>query len=148
MQVCYFVNFRRCVFFVRHVRFEPTTFGSGGEKGSLAASGSELQLSESVQVGTAGRVHRSSRKARIRTQLVTSLLQEIEENAAKTPVENRGKTESRGIEEGVLLMTVRAVAKDLRVCTATVYSLINRGELEHVRVSNAIRVVVRSGMLG
>jgi hypothetical protein len=75
------------------------------------------------------------------------LLQEIRESAGKTPVENREKTEGRGIEEGVLLMTVRAVAKDLRVCTATVCSLINRGELEHVRVSNAIRVVVRSGML-
>ena len=31
----------------------------------------------------------------------------------------------------------------LRVCTATVYDLIEREELEHVRVSNAIRVIVR-----
>lgn len=39
-------------------------------------------------------------------------------------------------------MTVKEVAKALRVCTATVYGMIERGELEHVRVSNAIRVVL------
>jgi excisionase family DNA binding protein len=42
-------------------------------------------------------------------------------------------------------MTVKEVAAVLRVCTATVYAMIERGELEHVRVSNAIRVVVRVG---
>jgi excisionase family DNA binding protein len=60
-------------------------------------------------------------------------------------------------------MTVKEVAAALRVCTATVYSMIERGELEHTQVSkrpdggeyrrhgelehaqvsNAIRVVVR-----
>jgi excisionase family DNA binding protein len=39
-------------------------------------------------------------------------------------------------------MTVKEVAAAFRVCTATVYSMIERGELEHTRVSNAIRVVV------
>ena len=43
---------------------------------------------------------------------------------------------------GVQLLTVREVAATLRVCTATVYDMIEREELEHVRVSNAIRVVV------
>jgi hypothetical protein len=32
------------------------------------------------------------------------------------------------------------VARELRVCTATVYKLCAAGELAHVRVSNAIRV--------
>jgi excisionase family DNA binding protein len=38
------------------------------------------------------------------------------------------------------LLTVRQVAERLGVCTATVYTLVERGELKHVRVSNAIRV--------
>ncbi|HEY5961199.1 MAG TPA: helix-turn-helix domain-containing protein [Polyangiaceae bacterium] len=40
-------------------------------------------------------------------------------------------------------MTVKEVAKALRVCTATVYGMIEKGELEHFRVNNAIRVLVR-----
>lgn len=38
------------------------------------------------------------------------------------------------------LLTVREVAEHLAVSTATVYALCARGELEHVRVSNSIRV--------
>jgi excisionase family DNA binding protein len=38
------------------------------------------------------------------------------------------------------LLTVRDVARLLKVSTATVYRLASRGELPHVRVSNAIRV--------
>jgi excisionase family DNA binding protein len=38
------------------------------------------------------------------------------------------------------LLTVRDVAERLRLCTATVYRMCERGELAHVRVSNAIRV--------
>ena len=37
-------------------------------------------------------------------------------------------------------LTVREVAKRLGVCTAVVYALVSKGELSHVRVSNAIRV--------
>jgi len=39
------------------------------------------------------------------------------------------------------LLAVREVAARLGVCTATVYALVERGELPHVRVSNAVRVV-------
>ena len=38
------------------------------------------------------------------------------------------------------LFSVRDVARRLRVSTATVYRLCERGELHHVRVSNAIRI--------
>jgi excisionase family DNA binding protein len=38
------------------------------------------------------------------------------------------------------LLTVRAVAGRLGVSAATVYALCSRGDLAHVRVSNAIRV--------
>jgi excisionase family DNA binding protein len=40
----------------------------------------------------------------------------------------------------VRLLTVREVAERLAVCTATVYALVERGEIRHVRVSNAIRI--------
>jgi excisionase family DNA binding protein len=38
------------------------------------------------------------------------------------------------------LLSVRQVAKLLRVCPATVYALCDRGELPHFRVLNAIRI--------
>ena len=38
------------------------------------------------------------------------------------------------------LMTAGEVARRLGVSVATVYALVERGELSHVRVSNAIRV--------
>ena len=38
------------------------------------------------------------------------------------------------------LLRVREVANLLGVCTAIVYDLVAKGELAHVRVSNAIRV--------
>ena len=40
------------------------------------------------------------------------------------------------------LLTVREVSKRLKVSTATVYKLVDKGELAHVRVSNAIRIPV------
>ncbi len=42
------------------------------------------------------------------------------------------------------LLTVREVAGLLRLSTATVYKLCERGELAHVRVSNAIRIAPAS----
>ena len=38
------------------------------------------------------------------------------------------------------LLTVREVAERLQVCRATVYTLVDRGELPHSRVMNSIRV--------
>jgi len=37
------------------------------------------------------------------------------------------------------VLTVREVAALLRVSTATIYTLVEKGELAHFRVSNAIR---------
>ena len=39
-----------------------------------------------------------------------------------------------------VLLTVRDVAAQLGVCTATVYRLVGEGQLPHVRVLNAIRI--------
>lgn len=38
-------------------------------------------------------------------------------------------------------MTVAEVAEHLGVCRSTVYELCDRGELQHTRVSNSIRVL-------
>jgi excisionase family DNA binding protein len=38
------------------------------------------------------------------------------------------------------LLTVREVASRLGVCRATVYAMVERGELRCVRVSNAVRI--------
>jgi excisionase family DNA binding protein len=40
----------------------------------------------------------------------------------------------------VRLLTVREVAEHLALSTATVYAMIERGELAHARVSNSIRI--------
>jgi len=46
----------------------------------------------------------------------------------------------RAIVAGVAVLTVKEVATLLRVSTDSVYGLCARGELPHVRVSNAIRI--------
>ena len=42
--------------------------------------------------------------------------------------------------EGERLLTVREVARRLAVSTATIYALCERGQIRHVRISNAIRI--------
>jgi excisionase family DNA binding protein len=80
-----------------------------------------------VRVGARGRVHRSQPFASERARLVTSLLREA--------VLGTGHEKKE-------LFTVKEAAWILRVCTATVYSMLERGELPHVRVGNSIRIVV------
>ncbi len=45
-----------------------------------------------------------------------------------------------GLLLGTRLLTVREAAGILRVCTATVYAMVGRGELRHVRARNVIRI--------
>ncbi len=131
------------MFPARPVGFEPTTLGFEGSDNLLAANGTELQQLETVRVRTSGRIHRSQRKATIRSQLVTSLLQAAAEKSRRLTVRRNKEPANQGSNEGAHLLTVKEVAATLRVCTATIYAMIERGELEHVRVSNAIRVVIR-----
>jgi len=127
----------------RPAGLEPATSGLESIFGGLAQGSNELQVTETVRAEVSDRVQRVARKAAIHAQLVTTLLQATPEKAAKARGKNADNTVGRGSVGGrTCLMTVREVAAALRVCTATVYSMIERGELEHVRVSNAIRVVV------
>jgi excisionase family DNA binding protein len=56
-------------------------------------------------------------------------------HAATQKHESLGPT---GVQD--ILLSVAAVARQLGVCTATVYALCARGELPHVRIPNAIRI--------
>ena len=51
-----------------------------------------------------------------------------------------GRSFGPTLVQGSRLLTVREVAVLLRVCTATVYRLCSQGVLQHVRISNAVRV--------
>jgi excisionase family DNA binding protein len=73
-----------------------------------------MQPVEIVQSAVTARVQESQRLAPILDGLLTTFLQAF--------------------------MTVAQVAERLGVCRSTVYQFCERGELPHVRVSNAIRV--------
>jgi excisionase family DNA binding protein len=64
--------------------------------------------------------------------------------AARAAAEvERGAGRGTGGESGAArLLTVKEVAAILRVCTATVYSMVERAELPYVRVGNSIRICV------
>jgi len=127
----------------RPAGLEPATSGLEKLDRPLFADSAALQPSVTVQVGLPRRVHRSQRLARNRSPLVTTLLQAA---AKRLRIPKLGDKESTdlGLTGEVYLMSVKEVAKTLRVCTATVYNLVEWGELAHVRVSNAIRVVVQA----
>jgi excisionase family DNA binding protein len=48
-----------------------------------------------------------------------------------------------GGSDQTALLTVRETARLLGVCLASAYAMVERGELVHLRIGNAIRVVVR-----
>ena len=106
----------------RHARFEPATFGSGEGNERSAGDSKGLQVVENPRLPNRDRVQTLQRVAGCSTPLVTSLLQGSD-------------------AKGRRLQTVKEVAVMLRVSTATVYAMVKRGEFEHVRVSNSIRIV-------
>jgi excisionase family DNA binding protein len=94
---------------------------------------------ETVQDRDPGAVHPSQPLAGFRSPLVTTLLQATRSNRGDKVGDSRAPE---------LLLTVREAAAILKVSTATVYALVKRGELPHVRVSNAIRIVLNGSHIG
>jgi len=134
------------VILVGHSGLEPEANGLRAGETALAAGSSASQVDGTVQVGTDGRVQPSHPFATDSKILVTRLLLAF---AFGKPGSKRKKVSvglrsrrPRGTGHGALLLTVREVAMALRVCTATVYQMVERGELDHVRVSTAMRIVV------
>jgi excisionase family DNA binding protein len=109
--------------------FEPTTLGFGG-----LAAGSPSPRKQSQRGGIDSTMTAVSNPAAAITAkfryFATPLLQESEGGGARS---SRRKPPR--------YLTIREAAAVLRVCTATVYRLCERGELPHLRVSNAIRVL-------
>jgi integrase len=108
---------------------EPPTLGFEGEGSPRPAV-----ISRSQALGTLGEsrpepVQRSQPVARTHKPFAAPVLQ--------GPAPARLRVLPGGTER---LLTVREVAERLGVCTATIYGLCERGDLPHVRVSNAIRI--------
>ncbi len=115
----------------RHRRFEHLTYGSGVAISASAPSGSGLQPLEIVRDRETGSVQRSLPLAPNRSPFGPPVVHDSADGPGS-------KRLLRGL--GAPLLTVRQVAERLGVCTAIVYALVGRGELAHVRVSNAIRI--------
>lgn len=100
---------------------EPLTFGVTGSPAVRPTRSSPSQTMPFRKVDGAGRVQPVAETPTNHSQFAAPVLQGI-----------RGGAEN--------LLTVRQVAERLSVSTFTVYGLCERGELQHVRVSNSIRV--------
>jgi excisionase family DNA binding protein len=119
----------------RHRGFvEPLTYGSGVELNESAARSSGSQVVGIVRKGKAASVHRSQPLAPNRSPFGPPVVQRAVGRGSSLRVA------PGGVER---LLSVSEVAELLGVCTAIVYSLVARGELPHVRVSNAIRISER-----
>jgi excisionase family DNA binding protein len=66
----------------------------------------------------------------------------LPEFAAFRPPLGTSLVQRAGARGGVRYATVRECARALGVSTATVYRAVARGQIPHVRVSNAIRIPV------
>ena len=95
---------------------EPAASGVTGEASGTAGVSNEAQGVDNVRLRQLGEVQNSQGLAPNHQNLLTTFLQGF--------------------------MTVAEVAKHLRVSRSRVYQLCERGELRHLRVSNAIRVPV------
>ena len=114
----------------RHRGFEPLTYGSGVSRPLLGGVSRGSQVGGTVHGWTSLAIQGSHPLAEFSRPLVTPLLQ----GPAGLRVVYRQRDRA--------LFSVRQVAERLGVSTATVYGLVTRGEVPHVRVANAIRVAL------
>jgi len=97
----------------------------------VAGSGNGLQVGDRITSDGAARSQESRAVAPVRPPFVTRLLP----GSTATVPDLQGM---RGGKDG--LLSVREVAEQLGLCTATVYGLCGEGALAHVRILNAIRI--------
>ena len=106
---------------------ERGTTGAGVKSPSLGGPSRDSQVVGTSRCRTPDGVQASRPLARFRRSFAAPVLH----GSAGLRVVRGGRNR---------LLTVRQVAEGLEVSTSTVYALIERGEIAHVRVSNAIRV--------
>ena len=106
----------------RDTGFEPVAFGSGGGRALPAPARTQPQLPVTTASGDLGPPHLAH------------------QTASSIPKFGATLGDASQAFNGVAELTVREVARRLRVSPATVYSICRRGEMEHHRVSNAIRI--------
>jgi excisionase family DNA binding protein len=99
--------------------FEPLTYGSGGGSATLAGGSSASQTAGNVRFDDRARVQAFHPLGAVRSPFAAPVLQ---------------------LADAAMLLSVRDAAAQLGVCTATIYTLCERGELGHVRILNAIRI--------
>jgi excisionase family DNA binding protein len=128
----------------RETGIEPATLSLGMRTGSSAASRTGWQTSEDRTIGDPNPDARSpglagfcTREAPIEPQGIARHVRSAE---ARQPGGQRPLRRPQLVSGAVAWLTVSDVAKQLRVSSATVYRLIDSGELRHGRVSNAIRI--------
>ncbi len=114
--------------------FEPVAFGSGGRPAGLPPRHTPSQGRVTPTDGHGSESGKSQAGTPFLTPSSTRLLPGLCKPSSPT-------VNLRAVRGGAEdLLTVREVAARLAVSTATVYALAKRGEMPHVRVSNAIRV--------
>ena len=106
-------------------------FGSGGDALLRPVCSDASQVGGIVGFTTASSVQRVHPIVENGRRFAASLLQGSVQQKGQRP---------KVLDGGGALLTVREVAARLRVSTATIYRLCDSGQLEHVRISNAIRV--------
>lgn len=113
--------------------FEPTTPSLG------SATGVSSGVFAGVRVSPSGPLNGAPSPLEVRSRPPVSVglgPYGVQESAAEK-AQGHGFELVRGADD---VLTVREVAGLLKVSTATVYAMVERGELEHFRVSNSIRV--------
>jgi len=126
----------------RETGFEPATLSLGTRAKKPAVCGSGWQTSENRAVGERGPNDRSPTLGEFRMCEAPVEPHDVTHDlpTAVTGASEAGPRRREFLSDAVAWLTVAEVARQLRVSSATVYRLVDRGQLRHARVSNAIRI--------
>jgi excisionase family DNA binding protein len=125
----------------RDTGLEPVAFGSGGSTGDRPSPSVLVQPLTNTQGG----MDASGHSGRQKTPRTTFLFTRCSPRAGDSAFDGGGPRKGRGrlclVPEGqVGLLSIREAARMLGIAAVTLYAICGRGELAHVRVSNAIRL--------
>jgi excisionase family DNA binding protein len=107
--------------------FEPPTACSQNGGNGVAGVAGDSQVAGTAQDRSAGGVQASQEVADFRRDFTSPVL----------PPPKRGRGGLTATDAGDELLTVKEIAAELKVCTATVYKIIDSGQLPHARVLNS-----------